>query len=174
MSLTSSIAQALVTGSSVILAPDSTLSLMNMSFLSPQGRCHSFDDRADGYSRGEGFGVVLLKRLSDALRDKNTIRAVVRSTGSNQDGHTPGVTQPSCELQALLIKETYEKAGLSFQNTRYFEAHGMIDSHVLYFNSHVLTIQGPEHRSETLSKLKPLAVSSGGLGLNMTHFTCKQ
>lgn len=99
---------------------------MNMNFLSPHGRCYSFDDRADGYSRGEGFGVVLLKRLHDAIRDNDTIRAVVRSSGSNQDGHTPGVTQPSSEMQAALIKDTYNKAGLSLRETRFFEAHGMI------------------------------------------------
>lgn len=97
---------------------------MNMSFLSPNGRCHSFDERADGYSRGEGFGVVLLKRLRDAVSHNDNIRAVVRSNGSNQDGRTPGVTQPSGEAQAMLIKETYEKAGLSFGETRFFEAHG--------------------------------------------------
>uniref|UniRef100_A0A8H7KF07 Ketosynthase family 3 (KS3) domain-containing protein n=1 Tax=Bionectria ochroleuca TaxID=29856 RepID=A0A8H7KF07_BIOOC len=115
---------AVVAGSSVVFAPDGTLSLMNMSFLSPNGRCHSFDERADGYSRGEGFGVVLLKRLRDAVSHNDKIRAVVRSTGSNQDGHTPGVTQPSGEAQAMLIKETYEKAGLSFGETRFFESHG--------------------------------------------------
>lgn len=95
-----------------------------MNFLSPDSRCFSFDDRANGYARGEGFGVVILKRLSDALRDGDNIRAVVRSTGSNQDGRTPGITQPSSEAQERLIKETYEKAGLSLQPTRYIEAHG--------------------------------------------------
>lgn len=98
---------------------------MNMSFLSPRGRCHSFDDRADGYSRGEGFGIVILKRLADAIRDGDSIRAVVRSSGSNQDGHTPGVTQPSRQMQAALIRETYAKAGLDIASTRFFEAHGM-------------------------------------------------
>lgn len=95
-----------------------------MGFLSPHGRCFSFDERADGYSRGEGIGVVLLKRLSDAIRDGDTVRAVVRSTGSNQDGHTPGVTQPSKVSQAALIRDTYRKAGLSLRETRFFEAHG--------------------------------------------------
>lgn len=103
---------------------------MNMNFLSPHGRCHSFDDRADGYSRGEGFGVVILKRLGDAIRDGDTIRAVVRSNGSNQDGHTPGVTQPSREMQAALIRETYTKAGLDIASTRFFEAHGIYFSRI--------------------------------------------
>ena len=116
--------KALVAGGSIILALEPTLTLMKMNFLSTDGKCYSFDERANGYSRGEGFGVVVVKRLRDAIRDGNTIRAVIRSTGSNQDGHTPGVTQPSKDSQALLIRETYKKAGLAFGPTRYFEAHG--------------------------------------------------
>ena len=118
------------------LAPESILSLMNMNFLSPNGRCFSFDDRANGYSRGEGFGVVLVKRLTDAIRDHDIIRAVVRSSGSNSDGHTPGVTQPSGEAQAQLIRETYEKAGLDFEATRFFEAHGILAASCFYPLSH--------------------------------------
>lgn len=92
--------------------------------LSHTSKSYSFDHRANGYSRGEGFGILILKRLKDALRDGNTIRAVIRSTGSNQDGHTPGITMPSSVSQEVLIRETYEKAGLSMEPTRYFEAHG--------------------------------------------------
>lgn len=114
----------MVAGSSIFTSPEILISLINMSFLSPHGRCHSFDQRADGYSRGEGIGVVLLKRLGDAIRDGDVVRAVVRSTGSNQDGHTPGVTQPSKEAQAALIRDTYSKAGLTLSETRFFEAHG--------------------------------------------------
>ena len=99
-------------------------SLTNMNMLSHTSKSYSFDHRANGYSRGEGFGVLVLKRLKDALRDGNTIRAVIRSTGSNQDGHTPGITMPSSTSQEVLIRETYEKAGLSMEPTRYFEAHG--------------------------------------------------
>ena len=98
---------------------------MNMSFVSPDGRCYSFDERANGYGRGEGCGVIVIKRLSDAINDGNVIRAVIRSTGSNQDGYTPGLTQPSRALQARLISECYAKAGLDFAPTRFFEAHGM-------------------------------------------------
>lgn len=96
-----------------------------MGFFSEDGRCYSFDSRANGYGRGEGFGVVVLKRLSDAIRHGDTIRALIRSTGTNQDGHTAGgITQPSKESQAQLITETYSKAGLDMKLTRYFEAHG--------------------------------------------------
>lgn len=100
------------------------LTMSNMNFFSPDGRCYSFDDRANGYSRGEGVGILVLKRLSESIADNDTIRAVIRSTGSNQDGRTPGITQPSTEAQARLIKQTYEKAGLEMEPTRFFEAHG--------------------------------------------------
>lgn len=61
-----------------------------LNFLSPDGKCFTFDARANGYGRGEGIGVVVLKRLSDALRDNDTIRAVVRGSSKNQDGRTMG------------------------------------------------------------------------------------
>ncbi|KAL9032217.1 MAG: hypothetical protein Q9180_006624 [Flavoplaca navasiana] len=115
---------ALVGGANVILGLEMSLPLSNMNFLSHDSRCFSFDHRANGYGRGEGFGVVVIKRLSDAIRDGDTIRAVVRSTGSNQDGRTPGITQPSMEAQLSLIRRTYAKAGLDMGPTRYVEAHG--------------------------------------------------
>jgi len=92
--------------------------------MSPDSTCYSFDERANGYSRSEGFGVVLLKRLSKAIGDGDTIRGIIRSTGCNQDGHTPGITQPSQAAQERLTRETYEHAGLDLDVTRYFEAHG--------------------------------------------------
>lgn len=95
-----------------------------MRFLSPDSKCYSFDHRANGYARGEGLGAVIIKRLSSAIRDGDTIRAVVRGTGVNQDGRTPGITLPSQEAQRALIRETYAKAGLELEQTRYFEAHG--------------------------------------------------
>ncbi|KAI2942232.1 hypothetical protein CBS147321_5394 [Aspergillus niger] len=115
---------ALVTGSNILIGIEPILSLMNMSFNSPDGRCFSFDARANGYGRGEGVGVLVVKRLEDAVRDGDIIRAVVRSTGSNQDGHTPGLTQPSKDSQARLILDTYKKADLDRLETRFFEAHG--------------------------------------------------
>lgn len=111
-------------GANLFLSLDFLLPLGNMEFLSPDSKCFSFDDRANGYGRGEGFGVVILKPLSEALKNGDTIRAVVRSTGSNQDGRTPGITQPSQLAQERLIRETYEKAGLNLQTAQYIEAHG--------------------------------------------------
>ena len=108
-----------------MLNPDTIMmSLSNLSFLSPDDRCWSFDHRANGYSRGEGFGVVIIKLLSEALREGDTIRAVIRATGANQDGRTPGITQPSRKAQEELIRETYTSAGLDPAITRFFEAHG--------------------------------------------------
>lgn len=97
-----------------------------LNFLSPDSRCYSFDHRANGYARGEGVIALIIKPLSAALHDGNMIRAVIRSSGSNQDGHTPGLTQPSPEAQEELIREVYEKASLPFDLTRYFEAHGQL------------------------------------------------
>jgi acyl transferase domain-containing protein len=93
-------------------------------FLSPEGRCYSFDDRAEGYGRGEGVGCIMLKPLEHALRDRDTIRAIVRNTGSNQDGKTPGITFPSGDAQTALIRSVYAKAGLNPSETAYVEAHG--------------------------------------------------
>lgn len=95
-----------------------------MGFLSPDGLCHSFDERGNGYGRGEGIAVLILKRLTDALRDRDTIRAIVRATGTNQNGRTNTLTQPSQNAQAELLQETYRKGGLDLRKTRFIEAHG--------------------------------------------------
>lgn len=116
--------QALVTGSNLALYPSMFHSLTNMHFLSPDGICHSFDDRANGYARGEAIGGLLLKPLSAALADGDTIRAVIRGSATNQDGKTPGITMPNPESQADLIRFVYEQAGLKMTDTGYFEAHG--------------------------------------------------
>ncbi|KAI1436832.1 putative polyketide synthase [Xylaria sp. CBS 124048] len=115
---------ALVAGSNLTFAPEFFIYLSNLNFLSPDSRCYSFDHRANGYARGEGIAVLVLKKVSDAIRDGNTIRAVIRSTSANEDGKTPGITQPSRVAQEKLIKRTYERAGLEMKHTRFFEAHG--------------------------------------------------
>ncbi|PYI32692.1 putative polyketide synthase [Aspergillus indologenus CBS 114.80] len=111
-------------GSNLLLAAEVTQMMDNLGLLSKDSRCFSFDDRANGYSRGEGVGVLIIKTVEDAVRDGDVIRAVIRSSASNQDGKTPGITQPSAEMQAALVRETYVKAGLDIGQTRYFEAHG--------------------------------------------------
>ncbi|KAI1326775.1 putative polyketide synthase [Xylariaceae sp. FL0255] len=119
-----SCSMSIVAGCNLTFSPETFTWLSNLHFLSPDSRCYSFDHRANGYARGEGIGVIILKRVSDAIRHGNTIRAVIRSTLSNEDGRTPGITQPSSQAQEALIKETYRRAGLSMKPTRYFEAHG--------------------------------------------------
>ncbi|KFZ25350.1 hypothetical protein V502_00172 [Pseudogymnoascus sp. VKM F-4520 (FW-2644)] len=116
--------RALVTGVNLILHPNFNSQLSAMHMVSPDGVSHSFDDRANGYGRGEAVGAILVKPLSQALADGDTIRAVIRGSGANQDGKTPGITMPSSEAQADLIKRTYATAGLSLADTSYFEAHG--------------------------------------------------
>jgi acyl transferase domain-containing protein len=95
-----------------------------MGFLSPDGRCYSFDHRANGYARGDGIAAMVMKTLDQALKDGDTIRGVIRSSGLGQDGRTPGITMPSAEAQADLIRSVYSKAGLSMDKTGYVEAHG--------------------------------------------------
>lgn len=74
----------------MILTPNTIMPMTALNFLSPDGKCFTFDARANGYGRGEGIGVVILKRLSDAIRDNDTIRSVIRGSGVNQDGRTTG------------------------------------------------------------------------------------
>lgn len=116
--------QGLVAGSNIIFGPESSIGLSDMNFLSPDSRCHSFDQRANGYARGEGVGVIVIKTVREAIKDGNTIRAIIRASASNQDGKTPGITQPNAEAQEALIRQTYSNAGLDMASTRYFEAHG--------------------------------------------------
>lgn len=98
--------------------------LTAMHMLSPDGKSHSFDERANGYGRGEGIGALIVKRLSDAIRDGDAIRAVIRGTAVNVDGKTPSVTMPSAEAQADLVRNAYRAAQLSPKDTQYVELHG--------------------------------------------------
>lgn len=87
-----------------------------------------WDADADGYARGEGVAAVVLKRLSQALADGDHVECIIRETGVNQDGKTPGITMPSASAQAALIRSTYARAGLDLSQRsdrpQYFEAHG--------------------------------------------------
>ncbi|KAI9892063.1 MAG: Type I Iterative PKS [Vezdaea aestivalis] len=121
---TGEVSMGICAGTNLFSTPQAVIPLTQLGFLSPDGRCFSFDHRANGYARGEGVGTLIVKRLSDALRDGDTIRAVVRATGSNQDGKSPGITQPLQKSQMTLIRETYAAGGLNLDDTRYFEAHG--------------------------------------------------
>lgn len=115
---------AIAGGVGLITLTDGTMHLNNLGFLNPEGHSRSFDAGAGGYGRGEGCGVVILKRLDDAVRDGDTIRAVIRGSGVNSDGWTQGVTMPSKDAQAALIRQVYQSNGLELGSTQYVEAHG--------------------------------------------------
>ncbi|KXG54652.1 Acyl transferase/acyl hydrolase/lysophospholipase [Penicillium griseofulvum] len=115
---------AVVSGVSILENPVETIGMSHHGLLGPQGRSFSFDSRAEGYARGEGVGTVVVKPLSAAIRDGDTVRAVIRETGINQDGRTPGITVPSADAQERLIREVYWRAGLDLELTRFVEAHG--------------------------------------------------
>lgn len=110
--------QSIAAGCNLLLYPDIIHGLSNLGLLSPDSLCYPFDARANGYARGDGFGVLVLKRVSDAIANNDVIRAVIRATGSNQDGRTSTITQPSGEAQADLIRSTYARAALSLGVTR--------------------------------------------------------
>lgn len=92
--------------------------------MSPDGKSYAFDDRANGYGRGEGVAALILKRLDDAVAAGDPIRAVIRATALNQDGKTTTITTPSQEAQQELIQRCYEQAGIDPEETGYVEAHG--------------------------------------------------
>jgi acyl transferase domain-containing protein/NADPH:quinone reductase-like Zn-dependent oxidoreductase/SAM-dependent methyltransferase/acyl carrier protein len=115
---------ALVGGVNAILKPETTLCFSSAGMLSPDDRCRSFDAEANGYVRAEGAGVVVLKPLTAAERDGDRIYAVILATGCNQDGQTPGISVPSGESQAAVLRQTLARAGVRPCDVQYVEAHG--------------------------------------------------
>ncbi|HMD66927.1 MAG TPA: SDR family NAD(P)-dependent oxidoreductase [Stellaceae bacterium] len=118
------IGTAIVGGVNLLLAPYPYLGFCRAAMLSPRGRCFAFDERADGYVRGEGGGVVILKPLADALADGNAIRAVIVGSGVNSDGRTIGLSLPSEAAQTSLLRSVYTRAGLAPEKLAFFEMHG--------------------------------------------------
>ncbi|MEW5860129.1 MAG: type I polyketide synthase, partial [Cyanobacteriota bacterium] len=114
----------LVGGVSLMLSPEPTITYSHARMMSADGRCKTFDASADGYVRGEGCGVVVLKRLSDALRDEDNILAVVKGTAVNQDGLSNGLTAPNGPSQQAVIRQALENAGVAPAQISYVEAHG--------------------------------------------------
>ncbi|MFJ4966514.1 SDR family NAD(P)-dependent oxidoreductase [Streptomyces sp. NPDC088729] len=92
--------------------------------LSATGRCHTFDHRADGFVPGEGVGVLVLKRLDDAIADGDHIHGVIRATGSNHDGATNGITAPSSVSQESLLRDVHASSGIDAESIQLVEAHG--------------------------------------------------
>ncbi|KAJ8071429.1 hypothetical protein OCU04_001750 [Sclerotinia nivalis] len=115
---------AITGGCHLNMLPENWISMSNSRLFSDEGRSFSFDSRGTGYGRGEGCGLIVLKPLEQALKDNDNIRAVIRGSGINQDGKTPGITMPNGSAQESLMKWVYESAGIDPKDTGYVEAHG--------------------------------------------------
>src|ERR1700754_1543447 len=115
---------ALAGGANAILTPATMITFSHAHMLAPDGRCKTFDAAADGYVRGEGCGVIVIKRLEDAIRDGDRIRAVIRGSAINQDGASGGLTVPNGVAQQRVIAEALKRAGVAPSDVGYLEAHG--------------------------------------------------
>ncbi|KFZ23643.1 hypothetical protein V502_01879 [Pseudogymnoascus sp. VKM F-4520 (FW-2644)] len=116
---------AIVAGTNLIMAPSMTIAMTEQGVLSPDGTCKTFDATADGYARGEAINAIYIKKLSDAIRDGDPVRAVIRATASNADGKTSGMSVPSLESHEAMIRHAYKVAGISdHSRTAFVECHG--------------------------------------------------
>lgn len=117
---------AIVGGVNLILTVDQHMNTAKLGIMSPTSFCHTFDESADGYGRAEGAGALFLKRLDDAIRDGDTVRAVIRSSAVNSNGKVPGygITFPNVDGQEQVIRQAYRRAGLDPNDTAVFEVHG--------------------------------------------------
>ncbi|KAF2795005.1 hypothetical protein K505DRAFT_302867 [Melanomma pulvis-pyrius CBS 109.77] len=151
---------AIAAGSNLLLDPADYISMSKLEMLSSDSRSRMWDYRANGYARGEGVAAVVLKTVSAAEADGDSIECIIRETATNQDGRTPGITMPSAEAQLQLIRDCYARAGLDpanpAQGPQYFEAHGTgtragdpVEAQVIqsaFFSGHSIT----QHSSEKL------------------------
>jgi acyl transferase domain-containing protein/acyl-CoA synthetase (AMP-forming)/AMP-acid ligase II/NAD(P)-dependent dehydrogenase (short-subunit alcohol dehydrogenase family)/acyl carrier protein/SAM-dependent methyltransferase len=117
-------AWALAGGVNLILSPDLTIALSQARMMSSDGRCKTFDSRADGYVRGEGCALIVLKRLSDAQREGDPIWGVVHGSAVNQDGRSNGLTAPNGPAQEEVIRAALDQAGVEPAQISYVECHG--------------------------------------------------
>ncbi|KAH8807730.1 fatty acid synthase [Xylogone sp. PMI_703] len=115
---------AVVGGASLVTAVEKHMRSQTLGILSPTSTCHTFDASADGFGRGDGIAAILIKRLSDAVKDGDPIRAVIRATAVNSNGKGPGINHPGLKSQEAAIRKAYARAGLDFDDTGYFECHG--------------------------------------------------
>jgi polyketide synthase 12/myxalamid-type polyketide synthase MxaF len=115
---------ALAGGVNLILDPRSSVAMSRFGGLSRDGRCKAFDARADGYVRGEGGAVVVLKRLADAIADGDRVYCVIRGSAVNNDGFSNGLTAPNPRQQVAVLREAWANAGIAMARAHYVEAHG--------------------------------------------------
>ncbi len=112
---------AIVAGSNLIMTPIATKCLNMQGVLSADASSKTFDASANGYARGEAINAVFIKRLDDAIRDNNPIRAVIRATGTNSDGRGGGLLTPNGKAHEALMRTTYQRCGLDPQDTAFVE-----------------------------------------------------
>lgn len=115
---------ALAGGVNTIVTPEGHLNFSRAGMLSPDGHCHTFSANANGYVRGEGVGMLFLKRLSAARRDGDPIWAIIRGSAINHGGHANSLTAPNTEAQTALLRQAYSTAGVDVATVGYIEAHG--------------------------------------------------
>lgn len=115
---------ALAGGVNLMLSPEPTIGFCKLKALSPSGQCRTFDANADGYIRGEGCGIVVLKRLRDAIANCDPILAVIRGSAANHDGQSNGLTAPNGQAQEAVIQQALQQAGVTASQVQYVEAHG--------------------------------------------------
>lgn len=154
---------ALAGGVTVMITPDGFIGFSQAGMLSPDGHCKAFDASANGFVRGEGAGMVLLKPLDKAIADGDPIHAVIRSSAANQDGHTNGISLPGEDAQASLVSYTCKIAGLDPNDIGYVEAHGTGTAVGDPIEAHALA----RALCETRPKDKPLAM--GSVKSNLGH-----
>ena len=111
-------------GVNLILSPELSVVFAKAGMLAPDGKCKTFDAAANGYVRGEGCGIIILKKLSDALADGDRVQAVIRGTAVNQDGRSNGITAPNGPSQVRVIRQALANSGVAPADISYLEAHG--------------------------------------------------
>ena len=172
---------AIAGGVSLMLGPEPFITYSHAQMMSPTGRCRTFDASADGYVRGEGCGIVILKRLEDALRDEDRIDAVIAGSAVNQDGKSNGITAPNGLAQESVIREALASASLSASDISFVETHGTgtplgdpIEYEAL---AHVYGQQGMRHSRFFLGSVKTnighLEAAAGMAGLIKTVLMIK-
>ena len=115
---------AIVGGVNRLIAPEVSINFSQAKMLSPDGLCKSFDESADGFVRSEGCGIVILKRLSDAIADRDNIQAVLLGSAVNQDGRTSSITTPNSLSQQVVIQQALESSKIEPEKVSYLETHG--------------------------------------------------
>jgi acyl transferase domain-containing protein/SAM-dependent methyltransferase/acyl carrier protein len=152
---------ALAGGVTVMITPGGFIGFSQAAMLSPEGRCAAFDASATGFVRGEGAGMVLLKRLSQAIADGDPIQGVILGTALNQDGHTNGISLPSAEAQTRLVQDACKDAGISPEQIGFVEAHGTGTAVGDPIEAHAL--------AEALCKNRSTPLPIGSVKTNLGH-----